>query len=97
MLTSETKRIKGIVEERCQTNLHLSLPELLSLVEQLENVRLILGKDCLHTERVIGLKEGSVSADPLECAFVLKALLLMVEQPKAFEVLRSLMEDISNG
>ena len=62
--------------------LHLTPPQMLSVIGRLEELRVLLGADHLYTQRCIGLAKGTNKENPIDCPFVLKALREMLTTNK---------------
>lgn len=68
------------IEERCLEKTFMDLRQLLQVIESLEKIRILLDEDHLYTQRADGLAKGTVKKDPLECPFVIKALMKIIDE-----------------
>lgn len=74
--------VTDYLEELSSQQLNMNLPKLLSVIEKLEELRILLGSDHLYTQRTQGLARGTKKDDPLDCAFVLRAIREMLTTNK---------------
>lgn len=70
------------LNELCVEETSLSLKQMLSVIEKLEELRILLGQEHLYTQRAIGLAKGTKKEDPLDCPFVLRAIKEMLTTNK---------------
>ena len=68
------------IEERCLDKTSLSPEQLLRVIASLEKIRILLGEDHLYTQRADGLAKGTSRKDPLDCPFVIKALIKIIDE-----------------
>jgi|688.fasta_scaffold895141_2 hypothetical protein len=78
----ERTEVTDYLEELTKEQLDSTLPHFLEVIEKLEELRILLGSDHLYTQRTIGLARGTKKEDPLDCAFVLRAIREMLTTNK---------------
>lgn len=83
------------LQERSNLLLSKNLHQLLSLVHDLERVRVLLDSDKLYVQRTAGLARSTSKEDPLDCPFVLKGLKEMLFAENDLMELKKVISKIS--